>query len=173
MKSLSKLSTVVAAFLLFSGCAHSELAPVVDAKEKAAIERDWIKNKSIKLAAYYPDKETMKRAQAIIDEKKIKEENVSEILYYSIDDGRHLLFFETDEHDGQARYHCIGLTKDRMPAVYWVQFQKRGEEMKIEAIEKPTESKVEQGGAGQPATRSESKPDGADKPQPESEGRSR
>lgn len=35
------------------------------------------------------------------------------------------------------------------------------------------ESPAEQGGAGQPATRSESKPEGGDKPQPESERRSR
>ena len=34
-------------------------------------------------------------------------------------------------------------------------------------------NKAEQGGAGQPATRSESKSEGGDKPQPESEGRSR
>ena len=33
--------------------------------------------------------------------------------------------------------------------------------------------KAQQGGAGQPATRPESKPEGSDKPQPEAEGRSR
>jgi hypothetical protein len=33
--------------------------------------------------------------------------------------------------------------------------------------------KAEQAGAGQPATRPESKPEGSDSPQPESEGRSR
>ena len=33
--------------------------------------------------------------------------------------------------------------------------------------------KIEQVGSGQPATRSESKPEGAEKPQPEAEGRSR
>lgn len=164
---------MTAAFLFLSECAHSELAPVTDAKEKAAIEREWIRNKSLKLTAYYPDKETMERAQAIIEEKKIKQKDVSEILYYSIDDGRHVLFVETDEHDGQVRYHCVGLTKDRVPAVYWVQFQKRGEEMKIEAIEKPTKPKTEQGGTGQPATRPESDTEGGDKPQPESERRSR
>ncbi len=36
-----------------------------------------------------------------------------------------------------------------------------------------SESKTEQGGTGQPATRSQSKPEGSDKPQPEAEGRSR
>lgn len=36
-----------------------------------------------------------------------------------------------------------------------------------------TETKAEQGGAGQPATRPESDSEGGDKPQPESEGRSR
>jgi len=167
MKSIPHLLTVVAASLLFCGCAHSELAPVTDVEEKAAIERDWIMNKSLKLTAYYPDKETMKRAKAIIEGKKIKEEDVSEILYYSINDGRHVLFVETDERDGQARYHCIGFTKERVPAIYWVQFQKHGEEMKIEAIEKPTEP---QSGAGKPATRPESKTGGGDKPQPEPEG---
>lgn len=35
------------------------------------------------------------------------------------------------------------------------------------------QKKVEQGGAGHPATRPESKSEGSDKPQPESEGRSR
>jgi hypothetical protein len=34
-------------------------------------------------------------------------------------------------------------------------------------------SKIEQGGTGQPATRSQSKSEGSDKPQPEAEGRSR
>jgi hypothetical protein len=34
-------------------------------------------------------------------------------------------------------------------------------------------TKAEQGGTGQPATRPESKSEGGDKPQPESEGRSR
>ena len=144
MKSISYLLTVVVASFLFIGCAHSEFAPVTDANDKAVIEREWIRNKSLKLTAYYPDKETMKRAQAIIEEKKIKEDDVSEILYYSIDDGRHVLFVETDEHDGQARYHCIGFTRDRVPAVYWVQFQKLGEEMKIEAIEKTAAPKAEQ-----------------------------
>jgi hypothetical protein len=37
----------------------------------------------------------------------------------------------------------------------------------------PQKPKAEQAGAGQPATRSESKSEGSDKPQPESEGRSR
>ncbi len=173
MKSIFYLLTVVVVPLLFIGCAHSEFAPVTDANEKAVIEREWIRNKSLRLTAYYPDKETMKRAQAIIEGKKIKKGDVSEILYYSIDDRRHVLFVETDQHNGQARYHCIGFTKDRVPAVYWVQFQKLGEEMKIEAIEKTAEPKAEQSGTGQPATRPESKSEGSDKPQPESEGRSR
>lgn len=38
---------------------------------------------------------------------------------------------------------------------------------------KPYKTKAQQGGAGQPATRPESKPEGGDKPQPESKGRSR
>jgi hypothetical protein len=37
----------------------------------------------------------------------------------------------------------------------------------------PEKTKAEQDGAGQPATRPESKSDGSDKPQPKSEGRSR
>jgi hypothetical protein len=41
----------------------------------------------------------------------------------------------------------------------------------LKLVDKTTDS--EQAGAGQPATRSESKPEGGDKPQPEAEGRSR
>jgi len=37
----------------------------------------------------------------------------------------------------------------------------------------PNKTKAEQAGTGQPATRAESKSEGGDKPQPESEGRSR
>ena len=47
-------------------------------------------------------------------------------------------------------------------------------QMLLEAIQQYREShKAEQAGAGQPATRPESKSQGSDKPQPESEGRSR
>ncbi len=35
------------------------------------------------------------------------------------------------------------------------------------------DANAQQGGAGQPATRAESEPEGGDKPQPEAEGRSR
>lgn len=38
---------------------------------------------------------------------------------------------------------------------------------------KPYKTKAQQGGAGQPATRTESEPESADKPLPEAEGRSR
>lgn len=41
------------------------------------------------------------------------------------------------------------------------------------SIPKRDRKEAEQGGAGQPATRPESKPEGSDKPQPEAEGRSR
>jgi hypothetical protein len=41
------------------------------------------------------------------------------------------------------------------------------------AVSNPTKQEGEQGGTGQPATRSQSKSEGSQKPQPESEGRSR
>jgi hypothetical protein len=49
------------------------------------------------------------------------------------------------------------------------------EAMKVEVvgISKGSDSKSEQAGTGQPATRPESKSEGGDKPQPEAEGRSR
>jgi len=50
-------------------------------------------------------------------------------------------------------------------------------EINLEKVEMkrvpPENKKAEQAGTGQPATSSESKPEGGDKPQPESEGRSR
>ena len=47
------------------------------------------------------------------------------------------------------------------------------EEFKIDLSKIKKEQEAEQGGAGQPATRPESKSEGSDKPQPEAEGRSR
>ena len=45
--------------------------------------------------------------------------------------------------------------------------------LKTDTVPAELENKVEQAGTGQPATRSQSKSEGSDKPQPEAEGRSR
>jgi len=49
----------------------------------------------------------------------------------------------------------------------------RAEGESVAAWSPPTKSKVERAGTEQPATRSQSKSEGGDKPQPEAEGRSR
>lgn len=103
--------------------------------------------------------------------------------YYRLDSGRFLLLLK--RVDGEA-YRAVDSNFSFMRAFL------RYDGHKVEWLKKPTprevemisdkEAKVrllsfkkqsEQGGAGLPAIRPESKPEGGDKPQPEAEGRSR
>jgi len=112
-----------------------ELIKVNDVEARKALEAEWIFNKSLKLTAYYPTRSTMQKAQQFIKAKGIKEEKISEMLYYSLDGGRHVLFMETDQKEESVRYHCLGFDKDENVKIYWVQFQPNRTETKIEKIE--------------------------------------
>jgi hypothetical protein len=70
--------------------------------------------------------------------------------------------------DGGAFGIVFRLVRDLFPDPSWDPDTSRWKR-----VESEPNQKGEQGGAGQPATRPESKSEGSDKPQPESEGRSR
>ena len=73
----------------------------------------------------------------------------------------------------------LNLDKAQPRGTWWYSIAAGGwkggkvEVSRVQAKAEAPPGQAEQGGAGQPATRPESKPEGGKKPQPEAEGRSR
>ena len=98
-----------------------------------------------------------------------------------INNTKHRLFFDglmtIPEKEGIFRTSIIPLEPKLTNYESWphpiVQLVLRNIRLKDKAPTDEGQTKTEQGGSRRPATRSESDSDGGDKPQPESEGRSR
>ena len=96
-------------------------------------------------------------------------------------DGQEVVFFFTRHNNaatGPLGRHSTAFPVKDGKIVYASTSEDFRREYKIEEFRKAITELIEkqaaqQGGAGQPATRSESDSEGGDKPQPESEGRSR
>ena len=82
---------------------------------------------------------------------------------------------EDSDDDRQPAFYGISVSSSGhvQIAIYFDDPKDLKNAQKIFASLTPTKPKSEQGGAGQPTTRAESEPEGGDKPEPESEGRSR
>jgi hypothetical protein len=150
-----------------------EFAAVSDVNVKMTIEREWIKNKTLKLTGYYPSKATMQQVDGVIAAQKIDKGTVKDIFYYVRSDGGHVMLLACVEKDGKPRSHCIAIDKNGSIVAYWIQTYPKSPQDWSPAFAGIATPKAEQAGAGQPATRPDSRPEGNKKPQTKTEGRSR
>ena len=164
--------TLIFAIILICGISASKsgelgFIPVKDGDTRKGIEEDWILGKTWKLTTYYPSDATRKRIEEVIKAQKIDRSTIKDMFYYTRPSGEHLMFLACIEKDGKPRSHCVGFDKKGGIAVYWVQTYPEGKKPEYTAIAVP---KAEQDGADQPTPAPESKPDGKEKPESESEG---
>ena len=136
----------------------------------------WEKMNEWKMTDYYPPQEAVNNAYSLLKRAGHKDLMEEGAIYYSVGDGKHVLLITSiNSQPDIAKYYCLGFDSNsktpNVPVKAWVTYK--------EIIHKFTNvpisitPKAEQAGAGQPATRPETKSEGGDKPQPKSEGRSR
>jgi hypothetical protein len=143
MKHL-ELILIFSASVCFSA-AKAQFLDVKNPEVRKDLETQWIFNKAMELTGYYPPHTTLAKAREVLAVQKIKQENVIEILYYSLPNGRHILFIKTDQRDGSARFHCIGFDDKEEVKVFWTQFQPNREKTIIEVLQIPEVEKTNQG----------------------------
>jgi hypothetical protein len=155
---------------------EAQLRKEIESAKEIDLVPPWNDQTTWKMTDYYPPAERVSEAYKVLRAAGCDDLVDQGAIYYAVGEKKHLLLItSTASTPVLAKYYCVAFDDigeaPLTPIKVWVKYREVIHKFTNTALD--LSKKAEQGGAGQPATRLKSEPEGGDKPQPEAEGRSR